>query len=92
MDGPALWELVRDVQTCKRTELGCSNPAVNGGAPRPPPTPGRAQPTSVPACPKCQSPMVRRTAGKGPNAGLEFWGCSGFPKCRGTRQMGPSTP
>ncbi len=38
----------------------------------------------VPNCPKCGSAMVNRLARKGPNAGQEFWGCSGFPKCRGT--------
>lgn len=39
----------------------------------------------APACPKCNSAMVRRTAKNGPNAGHEFWGCSRFPACRGTR-------
>lgn len=34
-------------------------------------------------CPKCGAPMVRRKAAKGPNVGNEFFGCSGFPKCRG---------
>ena len=28
--------------------------------------------------------MVRRKAQRGPNAGSEFWGCSDFPRCRGT--------
>lgn len=36
-------------------------------------------------CPLCNSSMVLRTAKKGPNAGSKFWGCSTFPKCRGTR-------
>lgn len=40
---------------------------------------------SAPACPKCGSPMVRRTAKKGTNAGSQFWGCSSFPSCTGTR-------
>jgi restriction system protein len=40
---------------------------------------------SAPACPKCGSPMVRRTAKKGSNAGSQFWGCSSFPNCTGTR-------
>jgi hypothetical protein len=35
-----------------------------------------------PVCPKCSSPMVRRRAKSGANAGKEFWGCSAFPKCR----------
>jgi len=33
-------------------------------------------------CPKCSSPMVKRIAKKGSNAGSEFWGCTAFPKCR----------
>ena len=35
-------------------------------------------------CPLCGSEMVKRTAKKGANVGSEFWGCSKFPKCRGT--------
>ena len=42
-------------------------------------------PEGTPMCPKCEKPMVRRTAKRGPHAGEEFWGCSGFPECRGTR-------
>jgi restriction system protein len=33
-------------------------------------------------CPKCEREMVVRTASKGSNAGGQFWGCSGFPRCR----------
>lgn len=40
-----------------------------------------------PHCPHCQSPMVKRTAKKGPNAEKEFWGCSRYPHCRGTRDV-----
>ncbi len=35
-------------------------------------------------CPKCGAEMVLQTAKKGQNAGNKFWGCSRFPKCRGT--------
>jgi len=41
----------------------------------------------TPACPACGKPMRRRTAGKGPNTGQPFWGCSGYPDCRGTKAM-----
>ena len=34
-------------------------------------------------CPRCNQPMVMRTARKGANAGNQFWGCSTFPRCRG---------
>jgi hypothetical protein len=33
-------------------------------------------------CPKCGSSMVLRKAKRGVNAGNQFWGCSGYPKCR----------
>jgi ribosomal protein L37AE/L43A len=35
-------------------------------------------------CPKCGNTMILRTVKKGVNAGNQFWGCSQFPKCRGT--------
>ena len=35
-----------------------------------------------PTCPRCSSPMARRTALAGDHAGKEFWGCSHFPECR----------
>jgi hypothetical protein len=40
---------------------------------------------STPACPLCGSPMVLRTAKQGKRAGQQFWSCSRFPGCRGTR-------
>lgn len=36
-----------------------------------------------PACPKCGGAMVKRVAKQGENAGRSFWGCSGYPRCRG---------
>ncbi len=41
--------------------------------------------STVPACPVCAREMVLRIAKKGKNVGKRFWGCSAFPKCRGTR-------
>ena len=35
----------------------------------------------APSCPRCGSAMVQRHSKYG-----QFWGCSGFPGCRGTRQ------
>lgn len=42
---------------------------------------------SPPACPLCSKPMVKRTAARGRTAGASFWGCSGYPACKGTRQI-----
>jgi hypothetical protein len=39
------------------------------------------------SCPDCGSSMVKRKARRGANAGGEFWGCSTYPKCRGTRPI-----
>jgi restriction system protein len=45
-----------------------------------------AAPTaSAPLCPRCESPMVLRIARRGANAGEQFWGCSTYPNCQGTR-------
>lgn len=35
-------------------------------------------------CPECGSPMVLRTARRGPNAGGKFYGCSRYPNCKTT--------
>ena len=40
-----------------------------------------------PACPRCRGRMIRRTAKRGQYAGHEFWGCSRFPACHGTREL-----
>lgn len=36
----------------------------------------------APLCPQCEKPMCKRRSAKG-----EFWGCTGYPDCRGTRQI-----
>lgn len=38
-------------------------------------------------CPECGAPMVLRTARRGRNAGNQFYGCSAYPSCRGTRPL-----
>lgn len=40
-----------------------------------------------PPCPKCGSMMVVRTAKSGKNAGNQFWGCSGYPDCKGVVKL-----
>lgn len=41
----------------------------------------------APACPVCGKPMIKRMAKKGVNSGKEFWSCSGYPECNGTRNV-----
>lgn len=39
---------------------------------------------NAPKCPKCGKPMRRRHGGKG-----DFWGCSDYPRCTETFDIGP---
>lgn len=43
--------------------------------------------TYPPSCPLCKSSMVKRVARQGKHSGSTFWGCVGFPRCRGTRPV-----
>jgi four helix bundle suffix protein len=48
----------------------------------------RGQPDpAAPACSLCGRPMVVRTTRSGPRAGEQFWGCTGYPSCKGTRRI-----
>jgi four helix bundle suffix protein len=41
----------------------------------------------APECPLCGKPMIKRVAKKGINSGREFWSCSSYPECNGTRAI-----
>ncbi|WP_310344826.1 topoisomerase DNA-binding C4 zinc finger domain-containing protein [Rhodoferax saidenbachensis] len=41
-----------------------------------------------PSCPVCSSAMILREAKRGANAGKSFFGCSDYPRCKGTRAAG----
>lgn len=76
IDGPKLHGLIRQAQSAGRqkdSDLGGQStaPAVANAV----------------SCPLCAKPMVRRTARRGVNAGAEFWGCTGYPGCRGTKTI-----
>jgi four helix bundle suffix protein len=43
------------------------------------------QQSPIPMCPVCGKQMVSRTARQGSGAGKSFWGCSGYPECKATR-------
>jgi len=47
---------------------------------------------AAPMCPQCGKPMALRTAKKGRNAGSQFWGCSGYPNCKATRNLDDPHP
>lgn len=57
-------------------------PAVE---PLPAPVKEQATANAGPTCPKCGRHMVLRTARNGAHAGQEFYGCSRYPRCKGTR-------
>ena len=55
-------------------------PAVTPGA-----VAGSVAVVDAPHCPTCNKVMVPRVSKRGSAAGRNFWGCSEYPRCRGTR-------
>ncbi|MBQ0165044.1 MAG: four helix bundle protein [Bacteroidales bacterium] len=47
----------------------------------------KATAEGAPACPKCGAPMRKRMIKKGTHQGEEFWGCTEYPRCDGTRRI-----
>ncbi len=85
MDGKGLQALIRSARQDAAPEMARAAPSTDTRAPaaQQPPSEVRA-----PACPLCAKPMAQRTARKGANAGSAFWGCTGYPACKGTRAIG----
>ena len=81
VDGPKLRRLLQEARA-SASSAAAERPAAQ------PPAQSRAESILSPACPLCSKPMVRRIAKRGANAGAEFWGCTGYPACRGTRTIG----
>lgn len=79
IDGPKLHGLLRQAKA--GVDRSPARPAAA------PPVQRSAAPAQPPSCPLCSKPMVCRIAKRGANAGSEFWGCTGYPACRGTRPM-----
>ncbi len=79
IDGPLLHGLIRQAQNAKgqTPELQADQPLA----------PATVDAKTTPGCPICAKPMVKRTAKRGANAGSEFWGCTAYPACRGSRQI-----
>ena len=44
--------------------------------------------TQTQICPRCGKPMTLKTARQGKHVGSRFWGCTGYPDCKGTRPLG----
>ena len=77
IDGPRLLALIRPAQMVR------DRAAAHAAAPQG--QPAKTSPPAVPDCPSCGKPMVLRSARRGARAGEQFWGCIGYPSCRGTR-------
>jgi hypothetical protein len=73
-----LW-LLQAIATL-RSKLAGARSGSRGRRPEPAPFSGVGQ-----LCPRCSALMVRRVARHGTSPGHEFWGCSRFPDCKGTR-------
>ena len=85
VDGPKLHGLIRQAKAgIDRSPARSGSSSSAAAAPAEPRNPAPMQAAS---CPLCSKPMVRRTAKRGANAGSEFWGCTGYPACRGTRPI-----
>lgn len=72
IEGAELYEIIRGVRQAAPRAVGVPSITTTAGM-----VPG--------GCPACGSPMVRREARRGANAGKAFYGCSRFPVCRGIR-------
>jgi restriction system protein len=70
IEGDELHELIREARAAKPLPTGMTSSAAGSAA--------------APGCPRCGSPMVRRTAKRGASAGQAFYGCSRYPACKGT--------
>ncbi len=78
IDGGRLHGLLRSARTASKPD---------SLAPREEPIASSISQIGAPACPVCSKPMQARTAKRGSRAGGQFWGCGGYPACRGTRPM-----
>ena len=88
VDGPKLQGLLRQAQA--GTVCSPAPPAAPARFARPAadsPVQSNVAALQAANCPLCAKTMVRRTAKRGANAGGEFWGCTGYPACRGTRPI-----
>lgn len=81
ISGPALLAMIREVQANNFSTITRPDRIEPQVVPA-----GQAAPTTSesPRCPNCASEMTLRMNRQAGNA---FWGCSTFPRCRGTRPL-----
>ena len=72
IDGPLLHAMITKVPSDVSAEISATTLPSSGQSPE---------------CPTCGNQMTRRTASRGARAGQQFWGCTAYPSCRGTRSL-----
>jgi restriction system protein len=86
VDGTRLRALLATAAATRATPAAAVRPTAPQAEPTPPAQPANAT-SGPPSCPLCAKQMIKRTASRGPNQGKAFWGCAGYPACRGTRAV-----
>ena len=91
VDGPRLFAMIQQARSAQAKPAAAQRETPNSmGSPAPQPQSAVQAPQATakaaaqPECPRCGAAMALRTARQGANAGNTFWGCSTYPKCRGT--------
>ena len=91
VDGPRLFAMIQQARSTQGQPAAAQCETPNSmGSPAPQPQSAvhvpqaTAKAVAQPECPRCGASMALRTARQGANAGNTFWGCSTYPKCRGT--------
>ena len=79
LDGPRLMAMIEKARTADSVRSSVEQRVYQTCPPAP------TISTVAPSCPSCGDAMVKRVAKHGTNSGNIFWGCTGFPKCRGIR-------
>ncbi len=82
IDGATLLAMVRSAQQPSQLAAAAMVPSPETTRTAPVIASAVAADAALPACPRCGSAMVQRTNRRTQDT---FWGCTGFPACRGTR-------
>jgi restriction system protein len=78
-----LWDRDRLAKELLERAPSQASASPQGPGPEPPLIAASGEPTKTVSCPRCGAAMVARTSAHGP-----FWGCTAFPRCRGTLARG----
>jgi restriction system protein len=78
-NGVDLWDRDRLAKELPKRAPSQASASAQEPVREPPPVAAPDEPTGTLSCPRCGTAMVARTSAHGP-----FWGCSAFPRCRGT--------